>query len=121
MPTATGRETTFEREQRQKAEDYAAKRTLFTDEIRDTARGDVLAYIAGTYDRKAIESMYPAGERHTVKAGRRTITLDEGSVRQLALADAFKEEGFAVIAHTLRFDLFGGRHTMVYGVVLGQA
>lgn len=121
MPTASGRESTLEREARQRAENYAAIRSLYTPEILAQAREDAQPFIDGTRERKETESMYPAGEQYKVTAGvRRTIKVDEGEVKRLALVDAFKNEGYGVIAHTLRFDLFGGRHTMVYGLALAR-
>lgn len=109
----TTRETTRERETRQRAEDYAALRAEITPEMRVQAASDATRQLDGE------KVGYEAGERHRRPAGnRRSIDFDAGEVRRLALADALKAAGADVIAHGTTFGLFAGRSSVRYTVTI---
>ena len=109
------RETTRERETRMRAENYAAMRATITDAMRQQA--GALASLASTRDEiKAVE--FPAGDEITLKAGRRTITVDFGEIERLAFADAVETAGWSVIAHGVTFGLYAGRSTVRYTVTV---
>lgn len=109
----TTRETTRERETRQRAEDYAALRAEITPEMRVQAASDAARQMDGE------TVAYEAGDELTLRAGaRRTIKHDAGEVRRLALADALKAAGADVIAHGTTFGLFAGRSSVRYTVTI---
>jgi hypothetical protein len=116
MPTATGKETTAEREARQRSERYAAMRAVITDEMRARAAIDAAAIVDG-----AEPPDYPAGDVVAIRAGRqRPAPVDVGELERLALADAVKARGLAVISHRTTFGLFAGRSTLRYSLTIGR-
>lgn len=113
MPTPSGKETTYEREARQRAERYAAMRAAITDAQRARATLDADAW-------NNVETQYPAGERVTLRAGRRSITVDTGELDMLALADELRARGYALIAERVTFGLYAGRDTVRYQPVTAR-
>lgn len=92
------RETTRERENRQRAEDFAAIRAAATPADRAT----VAQAPPGTE--------WPAGERLTLKAGtRRTIEVDHGRVLQVIHGDALERRGYAVTSRRMSFGIGSGQ------------
>lgn len=111
------KENTRQRETRQRAEDYAAKRAAITPMMMAEARVVATAIVAG--NASSVEAEYGAGEALVLTAGtRRTIKVDEGALRQLALSDAIAAAGWPTPGHFTSFGLFAGRSSIVYGLRL---
>lgn len=113
MPTATGKETAQEKRDRERSEDYAARRNAITPEIRDAAERDAHAVLDG-----APIPDYPGGDEYQLIAGaRRKLPTDEGRIRALALADALESMGIATNGYTMRFGIGAGPDSIRYSVI----
>jgi hypothetical protein len=118
MPTASGRETASERDVRQRKERYAAMRAAFTKDIVGEA-ADIASNFERSEDYRGRDAGHiPAGDRLSLRAGRRSIDVYRGELVQVALADALRERGFDVISQGMVFGIAQGPSSIFFHVTV---